>query len=216
MRNEALVGRSRALCFLAALALTFGWSTIATAGTLTLSDSSSDSTPASLLSATLDFSNPVGSQVTLTVTNDTTAPNEYFINFVYFNVTSDVTGLTLDSVTSSLDGAIGGWSLNTSMAADGFGVFDYELADGQGNDQDQIESGESVAFVFTFTGSNVDMSDFTTELSTIPPGDKPRLAAAKFVRGPGDDSAFGAVVPEPGTFALVAFGLTAMALRRRA
>jgi hypothetical protein len=198
------------------VAITFGWSAGATAGTLTLSTHSSDSTPASVLDATLEFSNPIGNQITLSVTNDTTAPNAYFIDFVYFNVTSDVTSLTLDSATSSIDGDISsGWTLNLNPSIGKFGNFDFELADGVGNDSDQVQSGETVAFVFAFTGTNVDQTDFVTEFSTNPPGDTPALAAAKFVRGPGDDSAFGAVVPEPTAGLLLAIGASGLLAYRR-
>ena len=192
------------------------WSTTASASTLILSDFSSDSTPASVLGATLEFSDPVGDQITLSVTNDTSGSDLYFVNFVYFNTTSDVASLVLDSVTSSIDGAIGGWTLNPDQSIGAFGNFDYELQGPVGNNPSQIESGETVDFVFTFTaGSTVDPTDFVTEFSTNPPGSTPALAAAKFVRGPGDDSAFGAVVPEPGTLSLLAMGVLGLAAATR-
>ena len=43
------------------------------------------------------------------------------------------------------------------------------------------------------------------------------IVAAKFVAGPGDDSAVGAFIPEPGTVALLGLaGLLGLRRRRRA
>ena len=57
-------------------------------------------------------------------------------------------------------------------------------------------------------------ADFA-ELSTLPPGDQPVVAAAKFVHGPEDDSAFGGSVPEPASLSLLAAALVGIAARRR-
>jgi hypothetical protein len=42
------------------------------------------------------------------------------------------------------------------------------------------------------------------------------IAGAKFVNGPGDDSGFGASVPEPGTALLLGAGLLVLGARQRA
>ena len=73
----------------------------ASASTIILSEYSSDSTPASVLDATLDFTITDIAELTLSVTNDSTAPDEFEMNMMFFNATSDVTGLTLHTVRSS-------------------------------------------------------------------------------------------------------------------
>ena len=79
-------------------------------------------------------------------------------------------------------------------------------------------AGETFVFELTIAGvGTFDMSDFAIELSQAPPGDTTALVAAKFVNGPGDDSAFGATIPEPGTFAMLGLGILGLGVigRRR-
>ena len=71
-----------------------------------------------------------------------------------------------------------------------------------------------VPFTIIGTGS-FDMADFAAEFSTTPPGDTASIAVAKFVRGPGDDSAFGSFVPEPSTGLLLGIGLVGLAAKQR-
>jgi len=120
-----------------------------------------------------------------------------------------------DGVTLSFDGAPG-WSFLTDAVVGIFGIFDFGITDGQGGSQSQIFPGETDSFTFTIlTGAPTDV-DFVTYFSTIPPGDTPAIVAAKFVGGPGDDSAFGAAVPAPGVLALMGVaGLVAARSRRR-
>lgn len=202
------------------------------ATTLGLSEFSSDSTDPQALAASFDF-DVAGSTLTFTVTNLTDLADlqfgsgEYAMDAAYFNGSSDVTGLTLLSATHSVAGDVAGfWSLATKESdrrADGFGVYDFALLNEKSSDHDsQIGAGESLVFVFDISGSGpFDMADFV-QLSTIPPGHTQALAAAKFVRGPGGDSAFGAttqpdfpVIPEPGTLSLFALGVTGLAVWRR-
>ena len=176
---------------------------------LTLSDFSSDETSAAELDATLSFA-ALGSTLTLTATNDTPENGGFDVNAIYFNARSNVSGLMLSTV-------VDGWTLLSSESADGFGRFDFALINDMGNDPTEIGARESLAFTFDVlgTGPFAD-TDFTTGFSRIPPGDMPALAAAKFVNGPNDDSAFGAVVPEPTTTVLTLIGVAMIgAVRRR-
>ncbi len=176
-----------------------------TAG-LFLSTHSSDETPASLLRAKFEFE-VTGSTLTFTAFNLTESPDTFNINELYFNFGGSVTGLSAISIPT-------GWTFLTDQAADGFGRFDIALIDGVGQDPAQIVPGESVSFVFTILGSGV-ASDFVSTMSSVPPGDRPAFAAAKFVGGPGDDSAFGAVIPAPGSAGVALFAAISATRRRR-
>jgi len=202
------MGRLRAILLaLAALSL----STSAGAVPITLSSVSSDETPASALDATFDFS-VVGSTLTLVVTNDTTAPETFNVNQVYFNAPGAVTSLTLTSATHSIEGNVASdWlPLVMGVMVDGFGTFDFGLREGVGEtNASVIGPSESVTFVFAIAGTGpYSASDF------IQPNSYDLVAAAKFVNGPYDDSAFGAV-PEPSTALLLASGLLLLGARRR-
>ena len=183
---------------------------------LRLSDSSSDQTLPSDLDATFDFSLS-GSTLLLTVTNETSIPDSktstgfgFDIVDVFFNAPEEITGILLDA-----DSLADGWVITTNERADGFGVFDFGLLSELGNDDGEIAPGESRQFELTLSSSGpFAESEFTTTYSTIPPGSRPALAAAKFTNGPNDDSAFGAVIiPEPATLLLLLSG-AAFAVRR--
>ena len=158
----------------------------------------------------MDFS-VAGQTLTLTVTNNTLAPNEFDINRVYFNANDQVGNL----VSSSLPG---GWGLDFNMNADGFGIFDFELNHGPpaGENHHLINPGQNKVFSFTFDGIGFSVKDFTTEFSAQFDSNMLMIAAAKFVRGPNDDSAFGGVVPAPGALGLlVVAGAIGRRRRRR-
>jgi len=182
-----------------------GVTTAAPASIIFLSNVSSDETDAALLSASMAFSIS-GTTLTLTVTNNTADPNAYHMNELYFNAPDDVT--------LSFNGVVG-WTMLTDQSANGFGTFDFALIDGTGNDKDQIAPAESVDFTFAILSGTPTMDDFVTLFSTLPPGDMAARVAAKFVRGPGDDSAFGANIPAPGVLALLGAASLAGGRRRR-
>jgi hypothetical protein len=187
------------------------------ASALTLSDQSSDSTPASLLDGILDFE-VMGSTLTLTVSN---TASDYNLNKIFFNARSAVAGLSLTSAVHSDGGfdVLGDWSLHTPdergnpTRAGGFGNFDFALIGPNGRRQPAlIGPGESVVFSFAIAGMGPFSPDDFVELTS---GPIPSLAAAHFVNGPSDDSAYGATIPEPATAALLAGGLAALAARAR-
>jgi hypothetical protein len=196
------------------------------ATTLSLSEFSSDFTDPHALAASLDF-DVTGTTLTFTVTNLTDLANlqfgtgEYDMDAAYFNGSSDVSGLTLLSATHSVAGDVfGSWYLATSTnarRADGFGVYDFALL----NDLHEplIGPSESLVFVFSISGSGPFAAADFIQLSSIPPGHIQALGAAKFLNGPGDNSAFGATadfpeVPEPGTLSLFALGAMGLAIWR--
>ncbi len=166
-----------------------------------LSTNSSDATPAADLDALLEF-DVVGSVLTLTVTNQTPIGTGFNITELYFNTLGAVTGLTTNP-------PIAGWTDNTDVMADGFGVFDIVLIDGVNGNPETIMPQEVQVFTLDIAGTGpFNASQFSTGTS-----DLGFLAAAKFVTGPGDDSSFGATVPEPASFLLLAVG--GLLLRRR-
>ncbi len=189
--------------------LAFGIEAARAGSTLRLSDFSSDQTSAGDLDATLEFS-VTGSTLTLTVTNDTPIGTGFDIADIFFNALPHVTGL-------SLNPAVEGWTIVLDERADGFGTFEFALMSDQGHhDPGEIGPQQTLDFEFDISGSGPFAdADFTTQLSSIPPGNRPSLAAMKFVNGPGDDSAFGAVIPEPSTVALLLAGVGLLSRRSR-
>ncbi len=201
----------RCLGVLAAAAMACPAAAHATAG-LTLSDASSDETAPALLDARLTFALS-GDELTLTVENHTLAPFGFDISAIYFNASPSVDSLSLPASPT-------GWTLEVDKKAGGFGTFDFALLSERGNDPAEIGPGQSSSFVLDVSASGpLSAEDFTSFFSDPPPAVNLSLAAAKFVNGPGDDSAFGAVVPEPATLLLMllaaAFvGLSALEKRR--
>jgi hypothetical protein len=203
-----------AIAFASAVLLLAG---SAGATSITISSMSSDDTPASVLDATFDFL-VAGTTLTLTVTNETQVGDEYNISEIFFNGSVNVSSISFDSATHSAEGDVtAGWiPLLTSVMVDGFGVFDYGLADGTGEgDPNLIGPGEDIEFVFT-VNAGLAMTDFGT------PNANGNTVAAKFVNGPAsndptetlEDSAFG-TIPEPGTAGLLALGLALLGAARR-
>jgi hypothetical protein len=190
---------------LLAAALAFA-TTPALAITITLSGSSSDGTPASVLDAEVTFTDLGGGQLQIDLENTTQPGDEYDINELHFNL-DGATVLSMTPVT--------GWTLNTTASGvDGFGSFEVHLTDGVGGDASQVVPGETQTFILTYSG--------TLGAGIVEANDQGKTVAAKFVEGPGEnaidecppftdacpdeDSAFGSV-PEPHVAWILALGL---------
>ena len=210
-----------AACVVAILAALATPGAVRAVSVLTLSEFSSDETPAARLTGSLAFTVDVDSDVlTLVVTNNTVDPTDYFINQVYFSATPNVTGFGSTNLPSD-------WTVvfnENGEKANGFGYFDVALATSKR--AAQVGPGEALTFTFDLAGTGFDEANFVTELSDR--GHPAALGAAKFVRGPCDDSAFGSayivgtpptpvdlIIPEPLTLTACLVGFAAVALRVR-
>jgi hypothetical protein len=173
-----------------------GVATESNAAKIDLSGISSEPTIApSLLGAGLDFVVTDGDTLTLTVDNQ----SEFDIMAIFFNASSSVTGLTLDSGPKK-------WLLADAMTAGSFGSFDFALvvpANKAG--KDGFDPGGSTVFALTLTSDGlVDGWDFTAELSVD--GDVSAYAAAMF-EGKSGEVLGAAQVPEPSSALLLALAL---------
>ncbi len=187
----------------------------ASATLITLSDFASNgpgAPTADVLDATMDFDvDLILNRLTLTVSNTTVAPDQFEINRIYFNGGGNVTGLTMNAFP-------GGWDFRKDTHANGFGIFDFALGSGNinGSGNSLILPGESLVFVFDIQKSGpILKADFITAVSMEPPGDTAMSHAAKFVRGPGDASGFGAQIPAPGSIVLLGIAGALLTGRRR-
>jgi hypothetical protein len=220
----------------------------ATALTIALSEMSSEpvTNPAGDLSADVTFSvSGCGvSSCTLTIVLDNRTDENgsgvtYDISQLGFNASFSVvaaTDLTFVSATHSTNGdVLGRWTLHEQDLAndpdthlDGFGIFDFALVTGNGNNAAQAGPGDTITFVFT-APAGISDANFDTLSAQTPSGDQQlKTVTAKFVEmdpvgfstcgasGSKDcDSAYGGSVPEPATAWLVLAGLAGLACARR-
>jgi hypothetical protein len=173
------------------------------------------------LGAGVGNNDPVALPATLMLSmhNQTVNPTEFDIAEMAFNAPDTVTGMSLISLTSgnqdwtlAFDNTPGG-----GFNVNGFGSFDVSLVDSIGEGNGLIVPDETEVFEIQLDGAGlITELDFITEFSEIITTGQPMLAAAKFIHGPGDASAFGATnVPEPSSLVLLTLGGLFIARRRR-
>lgn len=181
--------------------------------------SDNDEPDISVFAATVNYSFDSGTNIlTVEVINDTSAPKEYTLSELFFNVSDDVTGLSIFD-----DGGFTTAALTTSENAGGFGTFDY-LFDFVVPGNNGLAAGDSVTLEFLATGAGLTTADFFSGFQTGGGADKgDAVAAIKFTQGPEDDSVYaipgegpgpGPIIPEPGTMALLAIGVAGLAARK--
>ena len=177
---------------------------------LQFSDFSSDETLPGDLTARVTFE-VTGTQLQITIDNQ----SDYQIAQLYFNTHTELTGLDF-STSPNPDWTISGSGEFQDEKVGGFGSFNWLIDFGSGDSR--LEAGDTTNLILDMAGDDFSSieSSISNTLSTIPPGDIRVYAAIKFEAGPEDDSAFGAVVPLPGTCLLLASGLLGLvAIKRR-
>jgi len=188
----------------------FGWATsiITAEGTI-----ENDLFVSAGMSFTLSDNNTVLTLDVENTTNFTNPDDDIFITDIFFNMPEDVK-IELSSGPS-------GFIMHSSPAdtyANGFGEFDISLNLGKGLSPSAygIGVGTTQTFTFNVAGNTTDLeeSDFTSILSTIPPGDDPRIVAVKFQSGPNDESGYvgsngepPVPTPSPATLPICAIGI---------
>jgi hypothetical protein len=180
--------------------------------------------------ATLDYSfDSTTNILTIEVFNQTVAPNAYTLSEFYFNVSDDVTGMSLLSAPG-----FAAAGLQRNQKAGPFGTFDYLFdfstnSGGKGSKKPGgganagLAANSSVILAFRVSGHDLDSSDFFFGYSEGGGKDKgDALAAAKFTQGPGDDSVYAIsldnmydVVPEPSSMLLMGMGIAGFLARRK-
>lgn len=162
--------------------------------------------------AMVDYSYSAG-VLTMIIYNDTVSPFAWTLSQLHFNVSNDVTGLSILN-----DGPLTNTSLSTGTLGGGMGTFDYGFDLGQGNNG--VLAGGNATVTFSVTGSNLDTSDFFNGLSVAPGGGNGYFRSTiHFTRGPQDDSTWVTpdedfIIPEPATLSLLGMGLAGLVVRR--
>ncbi len=201
-RGSKTLPMAVACTLLALVAMSAGADTITFSGPV-MSDYD---VPYTVFDAIIDYSYATG-VLTLDIQNDTASPYAYTLSNLCFNVSSDVTGMSILN-----DGSLTGTSLTPDDHGDGFGIFDYGFDLGQGNNG--ILAGGNETVTFNVTGSGLDTSDFFNGLSISP--NNPQLATIHFTRGPDGDSTWvtPGIVPEPASISLLGMALVGLVVRR--
>ena len=172
--------------------------------------SDDDELDLSVFTSTVDYAfDPATMMLTITVNNDTLPP--YTISELFFNVSDNVTGLTL------VDNAgFSSASLSANQKADGFGTFDY-LLDIVVPGNNGLAADNSVTFILQASGSGLTVSDFFSHGTSRY---EDAVASIKFTQGPGGDSVYALpttppIVPEPATLTLLGAAFAGILVWRR-
>jgi hypothetical protein len=105
--------------------------------------------------------------------------------------------------------------LETDQMVNGFGDFGFVLDNGVGETHPTV-IGPTENIVFTLQIAGLCADTFSCSMGDfVFAQENGYIGAAKFVNGPGDDSAWGATVPEPASGLLLGLGLLGLAALRR-
>jgi hypothetical protein len=178
------------------------------------------------------FTNATTAELEIFLTNTSPAANGgYLTAFVLNNPLNRITGATLTPSDADF-GLLGAGSFNNGINGAPYGTFDVGAStggsfEGGGNPSKGIAVGNTVSFLFSLTGTNLDTLTEQSFLDTlsVPPGDgggtQSFVARFRGFQDGGSDKVIGEgtddnpVVPEPASLVLVGAGMVGALIGKR-